>query len=154
MKSACAAFSIFLFATGVSAQTCTESSVYLKGSWGEARFAVEIADDSAERAEGLMHRTDMAAFAGMLFVYPEPQSLSFWMRNTLIELDMLFIDPQGVIQHIHHRAQPLDETPILGGRDLTHVLEINGGKAEQLGIQVGDVIRHPSFAQETAAWPC
>ncbi|MEE4189711.1 MAG: DUF192 domain-containing protein [Roseobacter sp.] len=136
------------------AGACSEGAVFLKGDWGQVRFTVEIADDSDERAQGLMHRTEMAAFAGMLFVYPEPQTLSFWMRNTLIELDMIFIDPQGVVRHVHHRAQPLDETPILGGRGLTHVLEINGGKAERLGIAVGDTIRHPSFAQDTAAWPC
>ena len=59
------------------------------------------------------------------------------MRNTLIELDMIFIAADGVVKHIHHRAQPLDETPIVGGRDLTHVLEINGGLAEQFGIDVG-----------------
>jgi len=142
------------FAAAAGAQTCSDNAVFLKGDWGEARFSVEIADDAEERAQGLMHRTEMPAFSGMLFVYPRPENLSFWMRNTLIELDMIFIDPQGVVQHIHHRAQPLDETPILGGRGLTHVLEINGGKAEQLGISVGDVIRHPSFAQENAAWPC
>ena len=150
-----AALALLLFvAPTLAVAQCREDAVFLKGEFGQARFSVEIADDDAERALGLMHRTEMASAAGMLFVYERPQSLSFWMRNTLIELDMLFIDPQGVIKHIHHRAQPLDETPILGGRDLTHVLEINGGKAEQLGIQVGDVIRHPSFAQETAAWPC
>lgn len=133
---------------------CSESAVYLKGDWGQARFTVEIADDEAERAEGLMHRDSMASSAGMLFVYARPQTLSFWMRNTLIELDMLFIDAQGVVQHIHHRAQPLDETPIFGGQNLTHVLEINGGMAERLGIRVGSVVQHPSFEQETAAFPC
>lgn len=143
-----------ILASGVAAQSCSDDSVFVKGNWGQARFSVEIADDVEERARGLMHRTEMGAFAGMLFVYERPQSLSFWMRNTLIELDMIFVDPQGVIKHIHHRAQPLDETPVLGGRGLTHVLEINGGKAKQLGIAVGDVLRHPTFAQENAAWPC
>ena len=133
---------------------CDASTVYLKGDWGQARFTVEIADDEAERAQGLMHRDSMASSAGMLFVYARPQTLSFWMRNTLIELDMLFIDAQGVVQHIHHRAQPLDETPIFGGQDLTHVLEINGGMAERLGISTGSTVQHPSFAQETAAFPC
>ncbi len=145
---------LLLAASAAVAQSCSDTAVYLKGDWGQARFAVEIADDAAERAEGLMHRTELPTFSGMLFVYPHPQSLSFWMRNTLIELDMIFIDPQGVVHHVHHRAQPLDETPVLGGRGLTHVLEVNGGVAEQLGIGVGDVIRHPSFAQENAAWPC
>lgn len=146
---------IWLFLTqGAVAQSCDPSTVFLKGDWGQARFSVEIADDVDERAQGLMHRTDMASAAGMLFVYPRPQTLSFWMRNTLIELDMLFVDPQGVVRHIHHRAQPLDETPIVGGRDLTHVLEINGGLAKRMGIEVGDVLKHPSFSQPHAAWPC
>ena len=142
------------FAPAAAFAECALDIVDLRGDWGSARFKVEVADDPRERGVGLMNRPSMPQTAGMLFIYETPQRATFWMRNTLIELDMLFIDPQGVIKHIHHRAQPLDETPILGGRDLTHVLEINGGKAEQLGIQVGDVIRHPSFAQETAAWPC
>jgi len=90
----------------------------------------------------------------MLFIYNRPTSLSFWMRNTLIELDMLFVDATGVIRNIHERAIPLDETPIFGGDGLTHVLEINGGLARTLGIKVGDQLRHPSFEQSTAAWPC
>lgn len=141
-------------AQGAAAETCAPDTVYLKGDWGQARFSVEIADDGDERAQGLMHRETMASAAGMLFIYPRPQAMSFWMRNTLIELDMLFIDPQGVVRHIHHRAQPLDETPIFGGRDLTHVLEINGGMAMRLGIEVGSVLKHPSFSQAEAAWPC
>jgi uncharacterized membrane protein (UPF0127 family) len=115
---------------------------------------VELADDPQERALGLMHRTELGSTAGMLFIYPRPQALSFWMRNTLIELDMIFIDPQGVIRNIHHRAQPLDETPVPGGQGLTHVLEIRGGMAERLGLAPGDILRHPSFAQDTASWPC
>lgn len=147
---------LFLFVSGQSvwAQECETSAVYLKGDFGQARFSVEIADDVEERATGLMHREEMATSAGMLFVYPAPQTLSFWMRNTLIELDMIFVDPAGEIQHIHHRAQPLDETPILGGRNLTHVLEINGGLANRLGIEKGNVLRHPSFDQSIALWPC
>ena len=138
----------------ILAQDCQSNAVYLKGDWGQARFSIEIADDGPERALGLMHRTQMATSAGMLFIYERPQKLSFWMRNTLIELDMLFIDAKGVVQHIHHRAQPLDETPISGGENLTHVLEINGGLAEQLGIGVGSEVRHSSFSNSEAAWPC
>ena len=144
----------FSFATGALAQICAEDTVFIKGDFGQARFSVEVADDAEERARGLMHRTELARSAGMLFVYPRPQTLSFWMRNTLIELDMIFLDPQGVVRLIHHRAQPLDETPIVGGRDLTHVLEVNGGMAKQLGLTVGDVMRHPSFDPVGAAWPC
>ncbi|MFK7745415.1 MAG: DUF192 domain-containing protein [Roseobacter sp.] len=142
------------FVQGAAAQSCAQDTVYLKGDWGQARFSIEIADDPDERATGLMHRTEMASAAGMLFVYPRPQTMSFWMRNTLIELDLIFVDQRGVVQHIHHRAQPLDETPILGGKGLTHVLEINGGMSARLGIEVGSVLQHPSFSQAEAAWPC
>lgn len=144
----------FVLAQTAWAESCSETSVYIKGQFGQARFSVEIADDESERATGLMHRESLASSAGMLFIYPRPQRLSFWMRNTLIELDMIFVDPQGVIRHVHHRATPLDETPIPGGDDLTHVLEINGGMASMLGIDVGDMLRHPSFDQSGAVWPC
>ncbi len=101
-----------------------------------------------------MHRDKMGVSHGMLFVYDSPRSLSFWMRNTLIPLDMLFIDARGVVQHIHPMAVPLDETPIFGGDDLLSTLEINGGLAKRMGIAVGSQIRHPAFAANDPAWPC
>lgn len=139
--------------TAVSA-TCREDTVFLRGDWGQARFTVEIADDPNERAVGLMNRPSMPASAGMLFVYDRPQRMSFWMRNTLIPLDMLFIDSRGVVRHIHHEAVPHDETPILGGNNLLSVLEINGGLARRLGIQAGSELRHPAFGANDPAWPC
>ncbi|MGC3936708.1 DUF192 domain-containing protein [Roseobacter sp. EG26] len=145
---------VSFLATALQAQDCRDDTVFLKGDWGQARFAVEIADDAQERAQGLMHRETMPSAAGMLFVYDRPQRLSFWMRNTLIELDMLFIDASGTVRHIHHRAQPLDETPIPGGDNLTHVLEINGGLAEALGITTGTLLRHPTFSKSEAEWAC
>lgn len=146
-------FAVLAMAATAKAQ-CSLETVWIKGDFGQARFSVEVADDDAERATGLMNRPQMPRSAGMLFVYDSPRQLSFWMRNTLIELDMLFVDETGVIRNIHHRAVPLDETPIFGGSDLTHVLEINGGLAKLLGISVGDQLRHPSFAQDAAAWAC
>ncbi|MBW4708017.1 DUF192 domain-containing protein [Roseobacter sp. YSTF-M11] len=143
-----------LLAQPVWAQDCRDDTVFLKGDWGQARFAVEIADDARERAQGLMHRESLPSAAGMLFVYDRPQRLSFWMRNTLIELDLLFIDATGTVQHIHHRARPLDETPIPGGDNLTHVLEINGGLARAMGISPGTVLRHPTFSKTDAKWSC
>lgn len=151
------AVACMVFSTGLATAAwaeCREGTVWIRGDFGKARFAVEIADDPQERATGLMHRTQMAASAGMLFVFPSPQPIAFWMRNTLIELDMLFIDPAGVVRHIHHRAEPLNEASIPGGDGLTHVLEINGGLSKMLGIEVGDQLQHPSFDQSGASWPC
>ncbi len=117
-------------------------------------FRVEIADDPQERATGLMNRESMPTLSGMLFVYETPQSLAFWMRNTLIPLDMIFVDERGKIAKIHPNAIPLDESPIHGGDDLTHVLEIGGGLAAKFGIKKGDILRHSSFIQNEAHWPC
>ena len=137
----------------LASAACSDTSVEIRGAFGKARFSVEIADDNQERAQGLMFREHLPTSSGMLFIYERPQRLSFWMRNTLIELDLLFLDATGTITHIHERAQPLDETPITGGRGLA-VLEINGGLAQRMGISVGDELRHPAFAEGPAAWPC
>ncbi|MEX3315203.1 DUF192 domain-containing protein [Sulfitobacter sp. PS-8MA] len=141
-------------ATNAVAGACRDTSVSLRGDWGTARFSVEVADDPAERAQGLMHREQLPLSAGMLFIYDTPQPLSFWMRNTLIPLDLLFIDAQGVVQRIHHSAKPLDETPIPGGDDLLAVLEINGGLSRRMGITEGTQLRHAAFAENDPAWPC
>ncbi|MGB5871252.1 MAG: DUF192 domain-containing protein [Albidovulum sp.] len=126
----------------------------LRWQEGGARFSVEIADDSAERAQGLMFRDSMRASAGMLFVYDRPQKLSFWMRNTLIPLDIIFISAEGVVTHIHPMAVPKDETPIDGGGEAQFVLEINGGLAAGLGLEEGAVLRHPAIDEKAAKWPC
>ncbi len=138
-----------------TAAPCDPGRVSITGGFGEARFNVDVVDDEASRAQGLMHVPSLPLSRGMLFVYDRPQRMSFWMRNTLIELDMLFVDSAGVIRHIHHRAQPLDETPISPGEmELTGVLEINGGLARRLGIAVGDVLRHPAFESGETAQAC
>lgn len=139
---------------GAANAACSDSRLELRGDWGTARFRVEIADDPQERATGLMNREQMSPAAGMLFVYETPQRVAFWMRNTLIPLDMVFMDETGVVQRVHDNAVPLDETPIPGGNDIQYVLEINGGMAEQIGIDVGSQMRHPVIAPDIAAWPC
>ncbi len=138
----------------VAGQDCRDDRVTLRGDWGQAAFTVEVADDPDERAQGLMHRDSMARTAGMLFVYPAPKAVGFWMKNTLIELDMIFADRTGVVRRVHHRAQPHDERPIMGGGDIQYVLEINGGMAEQFGISEGSQLRHPAIDTKAAAWPC
>lgn len=139
---------------GPAAAACREDALDLRGGWGIARIAVEIADDPAEQARGLMHRERLAPMAGMLFVYDRPQRVAFWMRNTLIPLDMIFADPAGRITRIHENALPLDETPIAGGEGVQFVLEVNGGLARRLGLAEGDEMRHPRIDAQQAVWPC
>ncbi len=143
-----------LVATSAAAQdTCRADEVIITGDGPDVRFSVEIADDAGERALGLMHRDSMAKSHGMLFLYERPQPVAFWMENTRIPLDMIFVDARGVIQHVHENAVPFDRTPIPGGDAIFAVLEINGGLASPLGIAPGDVLRHPGFGPEAAA-PC
>ena len=133
---------------------CDPDRVELRGDWGRASFGVEIADDPAERTQGLMHRESLPASRGMLFLYEGPHHASFWMRNTLIPLDMIFVDPAGRVTRVHENAVPLDETPIDGGPGVLAVLEINGGLAGRLGIDEGSELRHPALDQSAAIWPC
>jgi uncharacterized membrane protein (UPF0127 family) len=151
-RAALVSFLVWMSANSAIA-SCQDDAVFLRGEWGQARFSVEIAKTFEEQRVGLMNRSSMPSSAGMLFVYDTPRKLSFWMRNTLIPLDMLFIDSRGVVIHVHHRAIPLDETPIHGGEGVA-VLEINGGLAESMGISVGTELRHPSFEKGDPAWAC
>jgi uncharacterized membrane protein (UPF0127 family) len=121
---------------------------------GTARFSIEVVDTPQTRAKGLMFRESMPKSSGMLFVYEQPQRAVFWMKNTLIPLDMIFADATGVVRHVHANAIPHDETGIDGGPDVLAILEINGGLAKRLGITPGAVIRHPNLEQSTAAWAC
>lgn len=149
------AFAVTALSTSPVAARCSDDRVELRGDWGIARFRVAIADDPAERAQGLMHVTEMARQTGMLFIYERPQRVSFWMENTLIPLDMIFADEAGRVVNVHSNAIPLDRTPIPGGSsDIVYVLEINGGMAEELGITTGSQLRHPTVPQDAAVWPC
>lgn len=138
----------------VSAETCTADVVSLKGPGGEARFRVEVADTDASRARGLMWREHLDTGAGMIFVYDSPGPAQFWMRNTLIPLDLIFADPTGTVKHVHSNAKPRDETLIDGGDNVLVVLEINAGLARRMRIEPGSVMRHPAFSAGNAAWPC
>ncbi|WP_422074302.1 DUF192 domain-containing protein [Tranquillimonas rosea] len=140
--------------SGMAEPRCSDDLVQLRGDWGRAQFGVEVADDPGERAKGLMGREILPRSRGMLFVYEEAGPASFWMRNTLIPLDMLFIGPDGTVDRIHRNAEPLDETPIPGGDNVKFVLEINGGLSRALGIDEGSEILHPAVDPDAAAWPC
>ena len=136
------------------ASECTEGRVDLRGGWGQAKFDVEIADTNEERAQGLMFRENLPRGAGMLFVYEYPQTAAFWMKNTLIPLDIIFLDERGQVTLVHPNAVPGDLTPIPGGDQVFAVLEINGGLAARYGISAGTQMRHEIFSKTAAVWPC
>jgi uncharacterized membrane protein (UPF0127 family) len=114
-------------------------------STGEHSFQVEIAKDDATRERGLMDRRYMAADRGMLFEFDHDAPASFWMKNTYIPLDMIFIARSGLVTHIVANAEPLSERVIPSGGPCAAVLELNGGTAAAIGLKVGDKIRHPFF---------
>lgn len=148
------AVSWILCATSAVAGPCIDGRLDVRSSTSTTRFSVEVADTAQARATGLMNRESMGRFAGMLFVYSNEQPVSFWMRNTLIPLDMIFADENGEVQSIQRNAIPLDETSLFGGENIKFVFEINGGMAEQLGITIGSALRHPAIYGENIIWPC
>lgn len=139
-------------AEGDAASRCHPGQVDLRWQGGQARFNVEVADDEAERARGLMFRERLPQSSGMLFVYPSARQATFWMKNTLVPLDMIFADDAGRVTRVHENAIPQDTTVIDGGPGVRFVLEINGGLARRLGIAEGAELRHPAIVG--AAWPC
>lgn len=120
-------------------------------SGGESHvFTVEIADDDATRARGLMFREELAPDNGMLFDFWDERPVAFWMQNTLISLDMLFIKADGTIAKVHAEAVPMDRTSIPSDEPVRFVLEIAGGRAAELGIEAGDVLEHPRVEADDA----
>ena len=139
---------------------CTQDQAAFRTADDTVAFQIEIADTPALREKGLMFRESLPENSGMLFVYEDPRPVSFWMRNTLIPLDMIFMDQSGVIRHIHPNARPHDETPIPGASpddpdpNRQFVLEIGGGEASRLGLQVGQAMTSLAINQTQAASPC
>jgi uncharacterized membrane protein (UPF0127 family) len=119
-----------------------ETTLVVKSRNGDHRFTVEVAASPADRSRGLMFRESLAPDAGMLFDFNEERPVSFWMQNTLIPLDMIFIRASGEIANVHANAKPLDTTSIPSDGPVAFVLEIAGGRAAELGIAAGDVVVH------------
>ena len=110
----------------------------IRSAGGTHRFTVEVARTGAEQAQGLMHRDTLAPDAGMLFPFPAPRPASFWMKNTLIPLDMIFIRADGTIASVAANTVPHSLEPVGVAEPVAAVLEIPGGRAAELGIVEGD----------------
>ena len=129
---------------GTGQKTPELPTVTIHASCGEVRVRVEVADDPADRAKGLMYRKALGVNRGMLFVYPEEQRLSFWMRNTLIPLSIAFIDSERRIIDIQD-MKPLDDEPphYVSAEPAQYALEVNQGFFEKRGVKVGDRVELP-----------
>jgi uncharacterized protein len=115
--------------------------IYISTSENKYKFNVEIAQNKTEREIGLMCRTFLPRDEGMLFIYEKPQYLSFWMKNTIISLDIIYIDTNGIIVDIYKNTTPLNEDiTYKSSQEVLYVLELNAGRTSELNIKVGDKI--------------
>ena len=121
-----------------SLQTYDKAPLEIRTASGTHRFTVELARTAAQQMQGLMFRRKLDANAGMLFIYQQPETARYWMKNTYIPLDMLFIAPDGRIASIAERTVPLSLETVSSGVPVIAVLELNGGTVSRLGIKLGD----------------
>jgi uncharacterized membrane protein (UPF0127 family) len=136
---------LLLLVAPAAAADAVREELVIHTDAGERVFQVEIADDAQETQRGLMFRREMAAEHGMLFDFGEERPASFWMRNTYIPLDMLFIEADGTIESIAERTTPLSERSVPSRGPVRYVLEINGGLSDELGIEPGDKVSGPAL---------
>jgi hypothetical protein len=134
---------VLAFAVLPLAACSAEERLILHTGKGAFTFNVEVVDTPETTAQGLMFRESLADDAGMLFDFKEVREVSFWMQNTLIPLDMIFIAPDGTVETIHVNARPLDTTSIPSQVPVQFVLEIPGGRSVEIGLEPGDRVEHP-----------
>ncbi|MEX1250594.1 MAG: DUF192 domain-containing protein [Hyphomonas sp.] len=140
-----ASFAALAFLAQSAFAQLTVSPLTIRTGEASHAFTVEIADTAEEIRDGLMFRESLAPEAGMLFDFGEVRPASMWMKNTLIPLDMLFMDTEGQVIAIARNAVPGSLRSLGPGVPVRAVLEIRGGRAKELGITPGDTVEHPIF---------
>jgi len=133
----------YLMLAGACGSTAQENVVTLTTEQGRFSFTVEIADTPQERQVGLMGRTDLTAQQGMLFIFSSPALNSFWMKDTPLALDIIFIGEEELVQQIAANTVPFSEELISPDQAYLFVLEVLAGTAADIGLQVGDRITLP-----------
>lgn len=129
-------------------QSLEVSDLAIEASSGTHNFKVEVARTPRERNMGLMFRSEMSDSSGMLFLFPYPQKISMWMKNTYISLDMVFILPDGTISMIIENAEPLSLRTLDSRGPSIAVLELVAGTVKKLSIREGDLVKHESFSNK------
>lgn len=126
-----------------------QATVVIESQGGVHEFRAWVADTDARRQQGLMFVERLEAGRGMLFLFDTPQFAAFWMKDTPVSLDMLFIGPDARITNIGERTRPFSMEPVPSLRPVVAVLELAGGTAARLGIRPGDRVVHPAYGQRT-----
>ena len=139
-------FSAFLALSAGFSQAAEKSVVEIVTKTGVHSFSVEVVDNDADRAKGLMHRRSLPEGTGMLFDFHREQDVSFWMQNTYIPLDMIFIRADGRIHRIAENTVPLSLEQVPSRGPVRGVLEVIAGTSRKLGIAPGDRVAHPIFS--------
>jgi uncharacterized membrane protein (UPF0127 family) len=104
------------------------------------KFIVEVSDEDRERAQGLMYRALMKEDEGMIFLFPRSEPQSFWMKNTKIPLDIIYVNEKNEIVKIYKMTKPFSMDSLPSGKNAIYVVEINGGLSDKFGIAEGDII--------------
>ena len=137
-----------LFPAGALAAPLPVETISIDTKAGPHSFSVEVAADDESREKGLMYRKTMAPDAGMLFDFHTPQLVSFWMENTILPLDMLFVRADGTIARIKANATPYSRENIPSGEPVQLVIELNAGRAAALGITEGAKVHAPELGKK------
>ena len=140
-----ALFVLALFFSAEAARAAGEQTLEIASKTGVHIFSVEVVDNDADRAKGLMYRKELPEGRGMLFDFHRDQEVSFWMQNTYIPLDMIFIRGDGQILRIEENTAPLSTRMIPSRGPVRAVLEVIGGTSRKLGIAPGDRVASPIF---------
>ncbi len=114
---------------------------------GSHSITVEVADSDQERSTGLMFRRSIGDDEGMIFLYPQDETITMWMKNTYIPLDMIFIRSNGIIQRIEEHTEPFSESIISSGDKVRAVIEMKAGSTKRLGLRSGDKVDYPVFGK-------
>ena len=136
----------FAAAPAPAARSAELNTLEIVSKSGVHVFSVELVQTDEERTRGLMFRKELPQGRGMLFDFQVEQDTAFWMKNTLIPLDMIFIRADGRIRRIAENTTPLSEKLVPSGGPVRGVLEVIGGTARKLGIEPGDRVAHPIFS--------
>lgn len=136
---------LFLILAACQPKPPEREALQVLSSGATHAFQVEIADNEQERETGLMNRDNLPVGQGMLFLFPDARERAFWMKNTHIPLDIIYISKSGEVISIQKETMPMNETPLHSFGPAAAVLEINGGQADALGIKPGDRITHRFF---------